>query len=66
MTIKDAFGILNGADNAATNYLQSTTYNELYALYKPKIQVSTEKENCWQPVYKGLLGSSYRQMELLC
>ena len=43
MTIKDAFNILNGADNAATNYLQNTTYNELYALFKPKIQTSTEK-----------------------
>ncbi len=44
MTISDAFGILNGTDNAATNYLRSTTYNELYALYKPKIQASTEKK----------------------
>ena len=44
MTIKDAFNILNGADNAATIYLKSTTYNELYALYKPKIQTSTEKK----------------------
>jgi hypothetical protein len=44
MTIRDAFGILNGSDNAATNYLKSTTNNELYALYKPKIQGSTEKK----------------------
>jgi hypothetical protein len=44
MTIKDAFGILKGADNAATEYLRGTTYNELYALYKPKIRVSTEKD----------------------
>jgi hypothetical protein len=44
MTIKDAFNILNGADNAATKYLRATTYNELYALYKPKIQASTEKK----------------------
>lgn len=44
MTIKDAFNILNGADNAATDYLRKTTYNELYALYKPKIQASTEKK----------------------
>jgi len=44
MTIKDAFNILNGADNAATSYLKSTTYSELYALYKPKMQKSTEKE----------------------
>jgi hypothetical protein len=44
MTIKDAFNILNGEDNAATEYLKSTTYSELYALYKPKIQASTEKK----------------------
>jgi len=44
MTIRDAFNILNGADNAATGYLRTTTYSELYALYKPKIQVSTEKK----------------------
>lgn len=44
MTIKDAFNILNGADNAATQYLRQTTYNELYALYKPKISASTEKK----------------------
>lgn len=44
MTVRDAFNILNGADNAATTYLKNTTYNELYALYKPKIQASTEKK----------------------
>jgi hypothetical protein len=44
MTIKDAFNILKGADNAATGYLRTTTYNELYTLYKPKIKASTEKK----------------------
>lgn len=44
MTIKEAFNILNGSDNAATDYLRKTTYDELYALYKPKIQASTEKK----------------------
>jgi hypothetical protein len=44
MTIKDAFTILNGADNAATQYLKSTTYTDLYNLYKPKIQASTQKK----------------------
>lgn len=44
MTIGDAFNILNGADNAATAYLRNTTSNELYNLYKPKIQASTEKK----------------------
>lgn len=44
MTITDAFAILNGADNAATQYLVRTTRSELYNLYKPKIRASTEKD----------------------
>jgi hypothetical protein len=44
MTINDAFSILKGADNEATQYLVRTTRTELYNLYKPKIQKSTEKE----------------------
>lgn len=44
MSMADAFGILNGADNAATTYLRNTTYDELYNLYKPKIRASTEKD----------------------
>lgn len=44
MSISDAFGILKGADNAATLYLRNTTYNDLYNLYKPKINASTEKK----------------------
>ena len=44
MTINDAFAILRGADNAATQYLINTTRAELYNLYKPKITRSTEKD----------------------
>lgn len=44
MTITDAFNILNGPDNAATTYLRNTTYDQLYQLYKPRIQASTEKK----------------------
>ncbi len=44
MTIADAFSILKGADNEATMYLSRTTRTELYNLYRPKIQISTEKE----------------------
>lgn len=44
MTIADAFGILRGEDNAATQYLHRTTFDQLYTLYKPKITVSTEKK----------------------
>jgi len=43
MTIKDAFNILKGENNAATNYLRATTFDGLYSLYKPKIRSSTEK-----------------------
>jgi len=44
MTVTDGFNILRGADNAATMYLRNTTYNELYSLYKPKIEASTKKD----------------------
>ena len=44
LTIKDAFGILKGADNAATQYLSNTTRSDLYNLYRPKIRQSTEKD----------------------
>ena len=44
MTISDGYKILHGADNAATAYLRSTTWNELYALFKPEISTSTGKE----------------------
>ena len=44
MTISDGYNILHGADNAATAYLRTTTWNELYSLYKPKISSSTGKE----------------------
>lgn len=44
MTITDAVGILKGEDNAATQYLHKTTYNQLTELYKPKIKASVEKK----------------------
>lgn len=44
MTINDAFGILRGADNAATLYLINTTRADLFNVFKPKIRQSTEKE----------------------
>jgi len=44
MTIADGYNILHGADNAATEYLRSSTWNELYSLYKPKITASTDRE----------------------
>jgi len=44
MTITDGIGILKGEDNAATEYLHRTTYDNLFELYRPKIKASVEKE----------------------
>jgi len=44
MTIGDAFGILRGEDDAATQYLHRTTYNDLFNLYSPRIRASVEKD----------------------
>ena len=43
LTIQDAANILMGADNAATNYLNKTTNQQLYDKFKPKIVASLEK-----------------------
>ena len=37
MTFKDATNILMGSDNAATQYLRSTTTNQLYSAFKPRM-----------------------------
>lgn len=44
MTFNDAMGILKGTDNAATEYLRSTTSEQLFTLYKPKIQAALDKK----------------------
>ncbi|WP_346854892.1 DUF4197 domain-containing protein [uncultured Draconibacterium sp.] len=44
MTISDGIGILKGNDNAATEYLHKTTYDQLFELYRPKIKASVEKD----------------------
>jgi hypothetical protein len=44
MTITDAVGILRGEDNAATQYLHKTTYDQLVDLYRPKIKNSVDKK----------------------
>lgn len=43
MTIQDAWNILKGEDNAATEYLRKTTYQQLVNLYSPKIKNSLDK-----------------------
>lgn len=43
MTIQDAWGILNGADSAATHYLKASTYTQLFNLYMPSLKSSLDK-----------------------
>lgn len=45
MTFTDAMNILTGNKDAATRYLEKTTYDALYAEFKPIIQASLDKVN---------------------
>jgi len=45
MTFQDAMNILTGNTDAATRYLQSSTYTNLYASFKPIIQTALDKVN---------------------
>ncbi len=45
MTFKDAMNILMGKDDAATRYLESSTYKSLYTEFLPVIQASLDKVN---------------------
>jgi hypothetical protein len=59
MTITDAFGILRGDQQAATQYLRTRTENDLTALFAPKVQEAIDKVELtkyWNP-----LTSAYNQ-----
>jgi hypothetical protein len=45
MTFQDALNILTGNQDAATRYLEKSTYDQLYADFKPVIQSSLDKVN---------------------
>lgn len=48
MTISDALGILKGEKDAATRYLESSTYQRLYDEFNPVIVTSLDKFNARQ------------------
>ncbi|MFM7024067.1 MAG: DUF4197 domain-containing protein [Flavobacteriales bacterium] len=53
MTVKDGMNVLKGADNAATEYLRSSTYQQLYDKFKPIIIASlkqVEITKYWNPL----------------
>jgi hypothetical protein len=53
ISFSDAFGILEGADTAATNYLRINTFSSLYSAFKPDIENSLESvgaQGAWEAV----------------
>lgn len=56
MTIQDAWSILRGDNNAATNYLRRTTSSQLKAKFLPVIQKSLEKTNATK-YYVDIIGT---------
>jgi hypothetical protein len=63
MTIEDAFGILRGEKNSATQYLKRTTTPDLTAAFTPVIQASLDKVNANQ-LYSSLI-NAYNKIPLV-
>jgi hypothetical protein len=63
MTIQDAWGILKGEENAATQYLQRTTSSQLKEKFKPVIHNSLEKVNATK--YYGDIVGTYNKIPLV-
>jgi hypothetical protein len=62
MTFKDALNILMGEKDAATRYLESSTYNPLYDEFKPVIIESLDKFNAREFWKKG--ATAYNKIPL--
>lgn len=63
MTIEDAWGILRGQPDAATQYLKRTTSAQLKEKFKPVIQNSLDKVNATR--YYGDIINSYNKIPLV-
>jgi hypothetical protein len=63
MTIQDAWAILKGEENAATEYLKRTTSASLKEKFKPVIQSSLNKVNATK--YYGEIITRYNQIPLV-
>lgn len=53
MTFQDAYAILTGEDDAATRYLEKTTYDQLYSEFQPVIIASLDEVNAREYWKKG-------------
>ena len=63
MTIQDAWNILKGEKNAATEYLKRTTSSELYQKFNPVIKTSLDKVDATK--YYGDVINTYNQIPLV-
>ncbi len=63
MTIDDAFGILKGQPDAATQFLKRTTTAQLKEKFKPIVQTSLDKVNATR--YYGDLVGTYNKIPLV-
>jgi hypothetical protein len=63
MTIQDAWAILKGEENAATEYLKKTTSAQLKEKFKPVIQTSLDKVSATK--YYGDLVNTYNKIPLV-
>jgi hypothetical protein len=63
MTIEDAWAILRGEENAATNYLRRTTSDQLRERFRPVIKNSLDQVNATK--YYADLVSTYNQIPLV-
>jgi len=57
MTVEDAFGLLKGGNNAATEYLRRKTGDQLFAKFEPKVSDAVEKVELTK--YYSPLASAY-------
>lgn len=63
MTIQDAWAILRGDSDAATQYLSRTTSDQLFEKFQPVIRASLEKVNATK--YYGDLVGTYNKIPLV-
>ncbi len=63
LTIQDALDIVNGKDNAATNYLRRTTAEQLKTEFKPDIEKSLDEVNATK--YWNELITRYNKIPLV-
>ena len=63
MTIEDAWGILNGEQDAATEYLKKTTSTALKSKFQPIIKASLDEVNATK--YYGDLVNTYNKIPLV-